>query len=238
MAISLVPTTANLAVAEINYASPNPTNTHSSISPRYHSIKAYGPLLDHVFSLRYESYSTEDYIEKNPTKRFMDEYDSQPNCTSYLTYHDKKLIGSIRLCRYSPGESWKIPVMNIFKEEIKKEIGLKKSFLEANRFVVHPDFQKKGGARARFSIYRNIITEADKAETHCVLAAVREEHVRFYRMVNFAPISDIKSYSGLKFKTILMACFDLDRSREFVLNQTDRRAQTPKNDYLFNDRCS
>src|SRR5690606_73689 len=152
-----------------NNVSQNPTNTLSSSSPRYHNIKAYGPLLDHVFSLRYESYSAEDYIEKNPTKRFMDEYDSQPNCTSYLTYHDKKPIGSIRLCRYNPKESWKIPVMNIFKDEIKKEIGLEKSFLEANRFVVHPDFQSKGGVRARFSIYRNIITEVDKAETHCVL---------------------------------------------------------------------
>ena len=77
MAISLASTAANLSVAEINNVSQNPTNTLSSSSPRYHNIKAYGPLLDHVFSLRYESYSAEDYIEKNPTKRFMDEYDSR-----------------------------------------------------------------------------------------------------------------------------------------------------------------
>lgn len=238
MATSFAPSATNAPVVKISAFPKKLTNTHSSNSSKYHSIKAYGPLLDHVFSLRYKSYSAENYIEKNVTKRFMDEYDSQPNCTSYLTYHENRPIGSIRLCRYTPGESWKIPVMHIYQKEIEREVGLENSFLEANRFVVHPDYQRKGGARARFSIYKNIITEAAKAETHCVLAAVREEHVRFYRMVNFAPISDIKSYSGLKFKTILMACFDLDRSREFVLNQTDRRAQTPKNDYLFNDRCS
>lgn len=200
-------------------------NMHSLVGSRYQNIEAYGSLLDHVFSLRYQSYRAEDYIAENPTKRFMDEYDSQPNCTSYLTYHGREPIGSIRLCRYNPEGDWKIPVMNIYKEEIEKEIGLEKSFLEANRFVVHPDFQRKGGVRARFSIYRNILTEADRAETHCVLAAVRKEHIGFYRMVNFTPISDLKAYSGLKFKTILMACFDLEKSREFVLNQTEKKVQ-------------
>lgn len=205
--------------------------------PQYHSIKAYGPLLDSVYALRYKSYSAENYIEKDPSERFMDEYDAQPNCTSYLTYYDKKLIGSIRLCTYHPGGNFKIPVMNIYANEIAREVGVDKTFIEANRFVVHPDFQRKGGIQARFSIYRNIVTEADKAQADCVLAAVREEHVRFYRLVNFTPISELKAYRGLKFKTILMACFDLDRSREFVLNQTDNRKPS-KNDYLPDNRCS
>lgn len=205
-------------------------------APEYRSIKAYGPLLDHVFSIRYESYSGENYIEKNPSKRFTDEYDLMPNCTSYLTYHKKRPMGSIRLCRYSPHENFKTPVMDIYKREIEQEVGFDKSFLEANRFVIHPDYQRKGGIQARFSVYRNIITEADRADTHCVLAAVREEHVRFYRMVNFTPISDVRTYHGVKFATILMACFDLDRSREFVLNQIDKRALTRKNDYLLADR--
>jgi len=127
--------------------------------------------------------------------------------------------------------------MKIYEKEIQQEIGLDKTFIEANRFVVHPDFQRKGGIQARFSIYRNIVTEADRVNANCVLAAVREEHVRFYRLVNFAPISELKAYRGLKFKTILMACFDLDRSREFVLNQTDNRIQA-KNDNLPDDRRS
>lgn len=206
-------------------------------NPKYHSIRAYGPLLDSVYSLRYQSYSAENYIEKNPSERFMDDYDAQPNCTSYLTYYGKKIIGSIRLCTYRPDEDWKIPVMKIYEKEIQQEIGLDKTFIEANRFVVHPDFQRKGGIQARFSIYRNIVTEADRVNANCVLAAVREEHVRFYRLVNFAPISELKAYRGLKFKTILMACFDLDRSREFVLNQTDNRIQA-KNDNLPDDRRS
>lgn len=236
MAVSLASPAVNFPVAQINNQNHNREEfvTKGRASP-YSSIKAYGPLFDHVFSIRYESYSAEDYIEKNSARRFMDEYDSMPNCTSYLTYYEKRPMGSIRLCRYTPGEDWKIPVMHIYKNEIEKEVGLDKSFLEVNRFVIHPDFQRKGGIQARFSVYKNIITEADKAETHCVLAAVREEHVRFYRMVNFTPISDLKAYRGLKFKTILMACFDLDGSRRFVLDQTDKRTKKT-NDYLLNDR--
>lgn len=236
MAISFAPSASFSNVAKISKAIPHRERFNNSEAPAYTNIKAYGPLLDHVFSIRYESYSSENYIEKNQSKRFTDEYDLMPNCTSYLTYHKKRPMGSIRLCRYSPDKEWKTPVMAIYKREIEQEVGMGKSFLEANRFVIHPDYQRKGGIQARFNVYRNIITEADKAETHCVLAAVREEHVRFYRMVNFTPISDVRTYHGVKFGTILMACFDLARSREFVLNQTDNRALTRKNDYLLADR--
>lgn len=204
---------------------------------QYHSIRAYGPLMDSVFALRYKSYSADNHIEKNSSERFMDEFDGRKNCTSYLTYYGKKLIGSIRLCVYRPDDGSTIPTVQMYEEEIARNIGLDKTLIEANRFVVHPDFQRKGGIQARFSIYRNIITETDKANADCVLAAVREEHVRFYRLVNFVPISDLKTYHRCKFKTILMACFDLDRTRDFVLNQTDKRSQA-KDDHLFNNRRS
>lgn len=229
--LSTAPTTSS----SIDLASNKDIFPNQEERPQYHSIRAYGPLLDSVYALRYQSYSAEKYIEENESKRFMDEYDSQPNCTSYLTYYGNKIIGSIRLCAYRPGEEWNIPVMKIYEKEIAADVGMDKTFIEANRFVVHPDFQRKGGIQARFSIYKNIITEADRVNADCVLAAVREEHVRFYRMVNFAPISELKAYRGLKFKTILMACFDLDQSREFVLNQTDNRAQA-KHDSLPHNR--
>jgi hypothetical protein len=206
-------------------------------TPQYHSIRAYGPLMDSVYALRYKSYSTDNHIEKNPTERFMDEFDGRKNCTSYLTYYGNKLIGSIRLCVYRPDDGSTIPTLQMYPEEIARHIGLDKTLIEANRFVVHPDFQRKGGIEARFSIYRNIITETDKAQADCVLAAVREEHVRFYRLVNFVPISELKTYHCCKFKTILMACFDLDRTRDFVLTYTDKRSQA-KDDNLFNNRRS
>lgn len=238
MAVSFASSSSISIDTKINKSKPSREFFSPSQAPAYTSVKANDHLLDHVFSIRYESYSSDGFIEKNPLKRFTDEYDLMPNCTSYLTYHQKRPMGSIRLCRYSPLANFKVPVMDIYKREIEQEIGFDKSFLEANRFVIHPDYQRKGGIQARFSVYRNIITEADKAHTHCVLAAVREEHVRFYRMVNFTPISDVRTYHGVKFGTILMACFDLERSREFVLNQTDKRALTRKNDYLLADsRC-
>jgi|GEM_PF-1983505 len=224
-----------------NFVEKSPTYiSHHPVIPRkvqYHSIRANGPMMDSVFALRYKSYSADNYIEKNSSERFMDEFDGRKNCTSYLTYYDKKLIGSIRLCVYQPHDGSTIPTVQMYEEEIAKHIGLDKTLIEANRFVVHPDFQRKGGIQARFSIYKNIITETDNAKAACVLAAVREEHVRFYKLVNFVPISDLKTYHRCKFKTILMACFDLDRTRDFVLNQTDKRSQA-KDDHLFNNRRS
>lgn len=223
MAVSSKPSAADLAEAGINTSTQN-LHPHHPNSARYYSVEASDPLLrGHVFSLRYASYIAGGYIEANPNRIFTDKYDSQPNCTSYLTYHNASPMGSIRLCRYTPNEGWEIPVMNAYAEEIKKEVGLDKPLLEANRFAVHPGYQRRGGVRARFSIYRNIPIEAAKAETHCILAAVREEHVRFYKMLQFVPISDCKAYSELKFKTILMACFDLEKSRQLVLAQTDRK---------------
>lgn len=89
MAASLATSTQNSAVVQINGAFPQRDVFIPQEVPSYSSIKAYGPLLDHVFSIRYESYSAEDYIEKNSAKRFMDEFDGTPNCDSFLVYFKK-----------------------------------------------------------------------------------------------------------------------------------------------------
>ena len=77
MAASFASSAQNSAVAQINGLLPQRDIFIPQEVPAYSSIKAYGPLLDHVFSIRYESYSAEDYIEKNPAKRFMDEFDGK-----------------------------------------------------------------------------------------------------------------------------------------------------------------
>lgn len=186
----------------------------------YQSIKAYGPLLDYVFSIRYESYSAEDYIEKNSTRRFMDEFDGTANCNSFLVYFKKKLIGSIRSCSYHPDKEYRIPVMDVFEKELKENVGMDKIMIEANKFVVHPDFQRQGGVKARFSIYRNIIESAIREKAHCIVVAVRPAHVKFYRMFNMQPVSDAKSYPHLNFQTVLMACHDIEATRDFIWSKT------------------
>jgi hypothetical protein len=220
MAASFASSAPISTVAQIN----DSLNQHDFFppieTPSYRSIKAYGPLLDHVFSLRYESYSAEDYIEKNVSRRFMDEFDGTPNCDSFLVYFKKKLIGSIRSCIYFPDQEHRIPVMDVFERELQENVGMDKTMIEANKFVVHPDFQRQGGVKARFTIYRNIIESAIREKANCIVVAVRPAHVKFYRMFYMEPVSDAKSYPHLNFQTVLMACHDIEAARDFIWSKT------------------
>lgn len=200
----------------------------------YHSARASGHMLDSVYALRYQAYSEKDYIDRNDTERFMDKYDAMTNCASFLTYNGEKLIGSIRICAYHPNKGYPIPVMESFHRELSEHIGMDKPFVEINRFVVHPEFQRKGGVRARFSIYKNALDQVVELQPAFVVAAVREEHMRFYKMLNFEPISEIKPYPGLKFKTVLMAGSDVARSGELILSKCNK--SLVQNDILPFDR--
>lgn len=219
MAVSIATSTPFSTIAPTNQPFLNESLPLTE-APTYQSIKAHGPLLDYVFSLRYESYSAEDYIEKNSTRRFMDEFDAAPNCNSFLVYFKKKLIGSIRSCTYHPEKQDRIPVMDVFERELRENVGLDKIMVEANKFVVHPDFQRQGGVTARFSIYRNVIESAIREKAHCLVVAVRPAHVKFYRMFHMQPVSDAKSYPHLNFQTVLMACHDIEATRDFIWSKT------------------
>jgi hypothetical protein len=221
MAISFAKSAPLPTVAQINNSLPqHDFFPHHETPSSYHSVKAYGPLLDYVFSIRYESYSAEDYIEKNPTRRFMDEFDGTPNCDSFLIYFKKKLIGSIRSCVYRPGTQHRIPVMDVFEKELRENVGMEKTMVEANKFVVHPDFQRQGGVRARFSIYRNVVESAICEKADCIVVAVRPAHVNFYRMFHMQPVSDAKSYPHLNFQTVLMASHDIEATRDVIWRKT------------------
>lgn len=220
MAISLASSAVNLSVAQINNPLPHQNFPKPEDKFEYSSIKAHGPLLDYVFSVRYDSYSADNYIEKNASRRFMDEFDGTPNCHSFLVYCRKKLIGSIRSCVYNPEQDYRIPVMDVFEQELKENVGMDGVVVEANKFVVHPEFQRQGGVKARFSIYRNVIESAIREKARCIVVAVRPAHVKFYRMFHMYPMSDAKSYPHLNFQTVLMACHDIEASRDFIWSKT------------------
>lgn len=183
---------------------------------RYYSIQASGPRLDNVFTLRYKSYLDGNYIEESESKRFFDQYDSQENCISYLTYLNQKIIGSIRCCYFKSASSQSIPLMDHFSSLIENKLGKGNSYLEVNKLVVDPVFQNKKGILARFNIYANVIEVVDGTGVDYVLVAVRPEHVRFYKKMFYESISDVTSYPGLKFPVIIMACkrkyFEMARS--------------------------
>lgn len=197
-------------------ASNNPN--YSSIPPfDYYTDTAKGPLLDKVFSMRYRSYSDAGHIDKCSTGKFMDEYDVQPNSQSFLLYGGaKKAFGSVRICDYGSNEGFGVPAMEMYRDEIINKVGYDKRFIEANRFVIDPEHQKLGGKRARFRIFERVVDTAMERNADCILIAVRPEHVKFYGMLFFKPISEAKVYHHVKFKTVLCVNTEILRFKEFV----------------------
>ena len=184
----------------------------------YYSVMAREPmLLDEVYSMRYRSYIAEDYIDKNSSRRFMDKYDLMPNCNSYLTYFEKKAIGSIRACIYKPEAQMSIPVIEVFEEELKNSVGYDNVMIEANKFVIDPSFQKRGGVKKFFSIYRNIANSILDNKAKYLVACVRPVHIKFYEMLYFEPASEIKVYPYLKFKTVLILCKNVSAFCEKII---------------------
>lgn len=186
----------------------------------FHSVLAEGSSLETVYRLRYQAYIEEGYIEPNLTGLFFDEFDQEPNSRSFLTYFDTELVGSIRSCLYHPEHDLDIPAMEIFDRELRDNVGYDRPFVEANKFVVAPEFQRRAGANARISIYKNIYLHAQEQGADRMVIAVRAEHKRFYRMLGFKAISDVKSYPHLNFKTVLLACLNMEEVRGFLWEKT------------------
>lgn len=193
-----------------------------SSGSNYRTVVATGHMLDKVFALRYKSYAAESYIQKNDARRFMDEYDNMSNSTSFLTLFKGEAIGSIRACVYNPASPSAMPIMTPFGDEIGSFLGYDRRLVEANRFVVDPDFQHLGGARARFNVFRSIIETALRVDAACILAAVRTEHVKFYKMLYFEPIDDSrpKAYPALNFSVVLLACSEITSFQRVVWRKT------------------
>jgi GNAT superfamily N-acetyltransferase len=187
----------------------------------YYSAIAKGPMLDRVYTMRYRSYSAEGYIEENSSHKFIDEYDNKANSICFLGYHQNKTVGSIRSCFYDPQESLDIPIMEVFEKELKKSIGYNNSFLEPNKFVVDPSFQRKGGIRTRFLLLGTAIEEAFRRNSSHIVVAVRPEHIKFYEMFGGKLASTAKSYPHLNFETVLMICSDINRCRNFIKSKMD-----------------
>ncbi len=189
----------------------------------YYTDEAKGPLLDKVFSMRYRSYSDAGHIDKCSTGKFMDEYDVKPNTQSFLLYGEaKKTVGSIRICDYGENEGFGAPSMEMYGDEIMNKVGYDKRFIEANRFVIDPAYQKRGGKRARFRIFERVVDMAMDYNADSILIAVRPEHVKFYGMLYFKPISEAKVYHGVKFKTVLCVNNEILRFKEFVHSKLHR----------------
>jgi len=184
----------------------------------YNTVVARGSMLDRVYSIRYRSYDDQGYIDKNNAQKFIDEYDDMSNCTSYLLCQGSRAVASIRACVYDPTNNIPVPCMEVFREELAQNIGLDNPFIESNKFVVDPKFQKRGGKKARFLLFSVIVKEAFEHDACNIVIAVRPEHINFYKMFSFKTISKIKAYPLLNFETVLMVCTDLEWVNKVLLS--------------------
>jgi hypothetical protein len=210
-----------------------PLQENFSSKSDYYSIVAKGPMLDRVYSMRYRSYSAENYIEENSSHKFIDEYDAKANSTCFLTYCDNKVIGSIRSCVYDPKVGLNVPVMDVFSPELNDNIGYSSIFIEANKFVIDPSFQSKGGVRARFTVYKNIAEAIFEHDAKYLVAGIRSEHIKFYKGLHFEVASGLKEYPHLNFKTVLMICGDVNAFRNKIFSKIQQDEVV--NDSLFNN---
>lgn len=190
---------------------------HVSTHPeQYSCLEAKGPLLDKVFSLRYQCYNQKGYIADNNSGLFLDEYDNRKHVKSYLAYKNKEVIGSIRVCGYCPEEKTGIPALEMYEEELAENIGLGSRIVEANRFVIKPSFQNKIAVDARFTIFKSVVDFALSFGAKAIVIAVRREHANFYRLLKCYPISDFKKYHGVSFETVLLSCVDIEKAKKII----------------------
>ncbi len=185
--------------------------------------------------MRYNAYRERNFIEDCPSKQFMDEYDTMPNCTSYLTYHMSKPIGSIRSCVYNPNTKIPIPAMDVFAKEIDSTIGYNDIFIESNKFVIEPRYQVKNSPRLLFNIFKNIVVSAQENNAKYLIAAVRERHIKFYNNLFFGAVSETKPYPHLNFQTVLMVCYDVKLFTQRVLDITESKY---KSDNRYTNRSN
>jgi hypothetical protein len=197
----------------------------------YYSVIAKGPMLDRVYGMRYRSYSAEGYIKENSSLKFIDEYDGKPNSICFLAYHRSNVVGSIRACVYDPAKGLDIPIMECFGKELKNAIGYDSRFLEPNKFVIDPQFQRRGGIQARFLLLGSAVEEAARQNAEHIVVAVRTEHIKFYQMFGGKLASEEKAYPHLNFKTVLMICSDVKKCRDFIKSKVDI---IEKNDPVLN----
>ena len=177
--------------------------------------------LKEVAALRYISYLDNHSIDDNAEKMFYDEFDMRRNCYSYIEYIDGMPAAAIWACVYDPRKIVKtIPAMEIFSEEIAKMAGKDQVIVETNKFVIHPRFQRKG-PRLKFELFGFIFNLALQANATYIIGAVKKDHAKFYKQMNFRIISGAKRYPRLSFDTILMVN-NFNTSTETYLDLPDK----------------
>ncbi|PCI05962.1 MAG: hypothetical protein COB78_05155 [Hyphomicrobiales bacterium] len=170
-----------------------------------------------MYRLRYEAYMRENTIDENEAGIFRDAYDDLENCWIFAIYIDGRLISSIRLHVISP-KFPKGPSLDVFPDVIGPMIEEGKTLIDPTRFVA------EAGAMERYPELPYLTMRAacmayEYFDASYCLAAVRREHVAFYRRVfHSIPLCEPRAYPSLK-KPICLLKLDVGEGRERLLNR-------------------
>jgi N-acyl-L-homoserine lactone synthetase len=173
--------------------------------------------LEEVFRLRYQCYRAEKTIARNERCVMSDAFDHSENCVHVGVEFEGRIEAAIRLHLVSlHGRT--SPSLEVFPE-ILQEVEQGKTVLDTTRFVIAPTARKER-VPLNFLVLRIPFLATMFYGIDVALAAVRAEHVPFYRRyLGYDAAIEPRAYPGLK-KPIQLLTANVAAQRDAVLART------------------
>lgn len=167
-----------------------------------------------IFRLRHDAYLREGAITAQPGGIFTDEVDEAENTHLFGLHVDGVLMSSIRISVTS-WRSADIPTAHVFPDVLEPEIDAGKIIIDPTRFVVD-HASSRLFPELPYLTLRLAWIAMEYYDADILLAAVRSEHVAFYRKFwNTTCVAPPRDYPMLS-KPISLTMVDYLESRETV----------------------
>lgn len=135
-----------------------------------------------VYRLRHDCYLNEGAIARRQDGLLTDEFDTFDNTTTFGLLVDGRLAASIRIHVLDAAVGWASPTSATFGDVLSPMIADGQRLIDPTRFVVDREMSRRAPELAYLAL-RLPIMAAVYFDANKVLAAVRMEHMPFYRRV-------------------------------------------------------
>lgn len=176
-----------------------------------------------VFRLGYQIYLEKGYIDENPQKWLVRDFDANPE-TVILIVKDKeeKVVGSLTLVFDG---SLRLPVEKTYGEEIECLRNQKEKIVEVTRLIIDPEFRNSKEILVLLINYLYVYSYHIKKYS-CFAVEVNPRHVAYYQgLMHFKKIGDLKECADVKNAPAVLLYLPLQYMHEEVLKlSTDNEA--------------
>jgi len=164
-----------------------------------------------VYRLRYDCYLQEGAILSRADSQLYDEFDEQDKAMVFAFRHGGILVASIRLHVLS-GAHFDSPTMRTFSDVLLPHVNAGHTLIDPTRFVVNRDASRRFPELVYLAL-RLPFMAADYFGADLAVAAVRAEHMPFYRRVlRYSKVSEPRRYLQLvKPLGLMIAAFPRER---------------------------